>query len=91
MIYAEKFDIIKPEENGYFHQIATPEKAICDKLYTISPGDSVKTMRALLFGEMRVDESDIRQANLEDIRRLATLYKATNLRYLMKLVEGEIK
>ena len=43
------------EKNGYSYQIATPEKALCDKLYTISPVGSVKAMRALLFDDLRVD------------------------------------
>ena len=34
------------------------EKALCDKLYTISPVGSVKAMQALLFDDLRVDESD---------------------------------
>lgn len=79
------------EENGYSYQIASPEKALCDKLYTISPVGSVKAIHALLFDDLRVDESDFWQLNLEDIKQLAPLYKSTNLRYLMKLIEGEIK
>ena len=76
------------EENGYSYQIATPEKALCDKLYTISPVGSVKAMRALLFDDLRVDESDFWQLNLEDIKQLAPLYKSTNHKYLAKLIDG---
>lgn len=76
------------EENGYSYQIATPEKALCDKLYTISPVGSVKAMRALLFDDLRVDESDFWQLNLEDIKQLAPLYKSTNHKHLAKLIDG---
>lgn len=76
------------EENGYSYQIATPEKALCDKLYTISPVGSVKAIRALLFEDLRVDESDFWQLNLEDIKQLALLYKSTNHKYLAKLIDG---
>ena len=76
------------EENGYSYQIATPEKALCDKLYTISPVGSVKAMRALLFDDLRIDESDFWQLNLEDIKQLAPLYKSTNHKYLAKLIDG---
>ena len=79
------------EENGYSYQIATPEKALCDKLYTISPVGSVKAMRALLFEDLRVDEDDFWQLNLDDIKQLVPLYKSTNLRYLMKLIKGEVR
>ena len=76
------------EKNGYSYQIATPEKALCDKLYTISPVGSVKAMRALLFDDLRVDESDFWQLNLDDIKQLAPLYKSTNHKYLAKLIDG---
>ena len=76
------------EENGYSYQIATPEKALCDKLYTISPVGSVKALRALLFEDLRVDEIDFWQLNLEDIKQLAPLYKSTNHKYLAKLIDG---
>ena len=76
------------EERGYSYQIATPEKALCDKLYTISPVGSVKAMRALLFDDLRVDESDFWQLNLNDITQLAPLYKSTNHKYLAKLIDG---
>lgn len=76
------------EENGYSYQIATPEKALCDKLYTISPVGSVKAMRVLLFDDLRVDENDFWQLNLDDIKQLAPLYKSTNHKYLAKLIDG---
>ena len=76
------------EENGYSYQIATPEKALCDKLYTILPVGSVKAMRMLLFEDLRVDESDFWQLNLEDVKQLAPLYKSTNHKYLAKLIDG---
>ena len=76
------------EKNGYSYQIATPEKALCDKLYTISPVGSVKAMRALLFDDLRVDESDFWQLNLDNIKQLAPLYKSTNHKYLAKLIDG---
>lgn len=75
-------------EGGYSYQIATPEKALCDKLYTISPVGSIKAMRVLLFDDLRVDESDFWQLNLDDIRQLAPLYKSTNHKYLAKLIDG---
>lgn len=76
------------EENGYSYQIATSEKALCDKLYTISPVGSVKAMRALLFDDLRIDENDFWRLNLNEIKQLAPLYKSTNHKYLAKLIEG---
>lgn len=76
------------EENGYSYQIATSEKALCDKLYNISPVGSVKAMRALLFDDLRIDENDFWRLNLSEIKQLAPLYKSTNHKYLAKLIEG---
>lgn len=75
------------EENEYSYQIATPEKALCDKLYAISPVGSVKALRALLFDDLRIDENAFWQLNLSDIKRLAPLYKSTNHKYLAKLID----
>lgn len=77
------------QESDYCYQIATPEKALCDKLYTISPVGSVKAMRALLFEDLRIEESDFRQLSGEQLRQLAPLYRSTNHRQLMKLIGGK--
>lgn len=77
------------EENGYSYQIATLEKALCDKLYTLAPVGSVKAMRTLLFDDLRIDESDFWHLNLVDIKQLASFYKSTNIKYLVKLIDGE--
>ncbi len=75
-------------EGGYSYQIATPEKALCDKLYTISPVGSVRSLKELLFDDLRIEEDDFRQLNLSDIKLLAPLYRSTNHKYLIKLIEG---
>jgi len=74
------------EENGYSYQIATPEKALCDKLYSLSPVQNVKELRELLFEDLRIDEDEFWKLNLADIAELAPLYRATNLKLLAKLI-----
>lgn len=75
------------EEDGYSYQIATAEKALCDKLYSLAPVKSLKDLRTLLFADLRIDESLFWQLCLDDIRELAPLYKSTSLKLLAKLVE----
>lgn len=75
------------EENGYSYQIAAPEKALCDKLYSLAPVKSLRDLRTLMFDDLRIDESVFWQLSLDDIRQLAPLYKSTNLKLLAKLVE----
>ncbi len=77
------------QEGGYSYQIATPEKALCDKLYAISPVGSLKALRALLFDNLRIDEDEFRRLNFDDIRQLAPLYRSTNHNYLIKLLGGK--
>jgi predicted transcriptional regulator of viral defense system len=80
--------IVLLEENGYSYQIASPEKAICDKLYSLSPVASVKELKALLFEDLRIDEDYFWRLDKNDINILAPLYRSTNLKLLLKLVNG---
>ncbi len=50
--------VLLREENGYSYQIATPEKALCDKLYSLSPVKNINELRELLFDDLRIDESE---------------------------------
>lgn len=74
---------------GYSYQVATPEKALCDKLYTISPVKSVKNLCQLLFEDLRIDEDRFNELNKQEILELAPLYHSTNLNLLAKMIKGE--
>ena len=76
-------------EGTYTYQVATPEKALCDKLYTISPVRSVDDLEKLLFDDLRIDEDKFNELNKQDILQLAPLYRSTNLNLLEKLIKGE--
>ncbi len=76
-------------EGGYSYQIATPEKALCDKLYSLSPVYSVKALKELLFDDLRIDEGVFYAMRKIDIFQLAPLYRATNLKLLAKLMGGK--
>ena len=60
------------EENGYSFMLASPEKAICDLLYTRSPCGSRKELRQLLW---------------DDLMELAGLYHTTNHRLLISMMK----
>ena len=74
-------------EWGYSYQIASPEKALCDKLYSLSPVYSVRALKELLFDDLRIHEADFLALQKDDILQLAPLYRATNLKLLAKLME----
>ena len=74
------------QENGYSYQIATPEKALCDKLYTISPVSNLSELKELLFDDLRIDEDKFEKLDHNTLETLAPLYHSTNLNLLAKLI-----
>ena len=76
--------------NGqYSYQVATPEKALCDKLYTLSPVRSIGALKALLFEDLRIDEEELYKLDKEKILKIAPMYHSTNLNLLVKLFKEE--
>lgn len=81
--------VIAIQFGGYSYQVATPEKALCDKLYTISPVDNISDLKKLLFEDLRIYEDEFYKLNKDDLLKIAPLYHSTNLNLLIKLIEGE--
>lgn len=77
-------------DGPYSYQVATTEKALCDKLYTLSPVKNVNDLKEMLFEDLRIDEEVFNSLSKEDILRIAPLYHSTNLNLLVKLI-GERK
>ncbi len=74
------------EENGYSYQIATPEKALCDKLYTLSPVKNISELVNLLFNDLRIDVDAFKKLNVKDIEEISKIYHSTNVKMLCKYV-----
>ena len=83
---SDGFGESKYEENGYSYQIATPEKALCDKLYTIPPVKNLAEFSALLFEDLRIDENEFKKLDMDAIEKLAPLYRTNNLKFLVKFI-----
>lgn len=81
--------IILNEYENYSYQIASPEKAICDELYSLSPTKNLTELKELLFDNLRIDESAFNNLNKQDLLNLASLYHSTNLKLLIKLINKE--
>ncbi len=79
------------EEDGYTYFIATKEKALCDKLYSLKPIDNQKELKALLFEDLRIDENELVKLNLNDINLLSKLYKSKNVKLLNNFLRRNIK
>ena len=78
------------ENNGYAMRIATPEKALCDKLYSLSPVKNLKELKALLFDDLRIDEEGFSKLNYNEIATLSERYKCNNVRALTKLLRRQV-
>ena len=72
------------DDNCY--KIASKEKALCDKLYTISPLKNQKELEKYLFESLRIDEDEFVKLNKEDICIFADKYKNTNIKLLNKYI-----
>lgn len=57
-------EIILKTEGDYSYQIATPEKALCDKLYTLEPINNYDNLRNMLFNDLRIDEDEFNKLNV---------------------------
>ena len=74
------------QEGDYSYWIASPEKALCDVLYTKSPVANQNELRSLLFDDMRVDEEGFKNLKCEYIFLLEEKYGSTNIQKLSRLM-----
>ncbi len=88
---AYPFGIVPHAENGYGFQIATPEKAICDVLYKISPLTNRAELERLLFEDLRIDKKAFFQLNMPEMLEIAALYHTQNHKLLQAYLRRSMK
>jgi len=69
--------------------IASREKALCDFLSSVSPIRGLRDFKEYLFDGMRLDEDTFHELDFSKIRRIAPLYRKTNLYQLIKYLNKE--
>ena len=72
--------------DGYSYYMATPEKALCDKLYTLSPVPNTKELMRLLTEDLRIEESELRNLDSDNVFRYSEAYRTTNIKKLCTLL-----
>ena len=72
------------EENGYTFHLATKEKALSDKLYTLNPVKNIEQMKMLLWFDLRIDEEELKKLDIDVIENLSEIYHSTNVLLLYK-------
>ena len=80
--------VILMDEGNYSYQIATKEKALCDKLYTLKPLRNYTNLENMLFNDLRIDKEEFSKLNTKTIEILSKLYHATNVSLLAKYMKG---
>lgn len=78
------------QEGEYFYQIATPEKALCDKLYTLSQIQNMKELKNVIFDDLRIDIEELSKLNLDDIEKISKSYKSKNVNLFYKYMRRNI-
>ena len=78
-------------EYGYGFQIASPEKALCDKLYTISPLQSRRELEQLLFSDLRIDADELFKLDLPKLLDITSRYKTKNHKLLYSYLARSVK
>lgn len=79
------------QEQGYSYILATPEKAICDLIYTLEPCGNQKEFLSVLFDFYRIDEQQFQALDSSTLIQLAHLYKTRNHRHLVAYLSKENK
>lgn len=79
------FGVHIKREGDYYIKIASPEKALCDKLYSLPPVRNQRELTELLFQDLRLDEDFMCKVNLEELRELCEIYHSTNVKMLFKV------
>ena len=83
---AYPFEILFKSENEYIYQIASPEKALCDKLYSVEPLMNIKEMEEFLFENLRIDEYLFSKLDKNKLCCLSDLYPSNSLKFLKKYI-----
>ena len=78
------------EEGEYAYQIAAPEKALCDKLYTLSPIKNMDELENVLFNDLRIDYDEFSKLNVIDIKNISNYYHSTNVNLLYRYMRRNI-
>lgn len=73
-------------ENGYYYRIATPEKALCDMLYTLRPTANAAGLHTMLNDDLRIEDSELRKLDAALVAELSEHYHTTNVKRLCTLL-----
>lgn len=88
-VFAYPEEILLKEEDNYSYQIATPEKALCDKLYTLKTIKNYNELEKMLFNDLRIDIDIFKELDVYKIENLSNLYHSINVKLLAKYMRRD--
>ncbi len=79
MAFPYEVNLIK--EGEYYFRIASPEKAICDKLYSLKTISNQKKIINLLLEDLRMEKESLLKLNKNIIKELSEFYRSKNVNF----------
>ena len=77
-------------ESDYYFLIASPEKALCDMVYTVSPLKNQAEMMSYIEFDLRVDIDELAKFDKVLLRTIADNYRCVNVKLLSRIIlKGE--
>ena len=73
------------QEDGVTFLLATPEKALCDKLYLLPAQKGLKELKKLLYEDLRVSPDRIKELQMERLKEYSIAANSKNLDLLLNL------
>ena len=74
------------QQGEYFYRIASPEKALADKLYTLPPIKNNTEMRKLLEENLRIELISLCSLDIDLLKEISEKYHSTNVKKLFLLI-----
>ncbi len=81
-VEAFPYGVLLMVENGRTYMLASAEKALCDKLYALSPVRSLRKMESLLTDDLRIDMEGFFSFDAYNIDEYAKMYHSDNIHLL---------
>jgi Predicted transcriptional regulator len=79
------------QEGQYSYFIASREKAICDELYKQRPVSNYSELKAMLFGDLRIDEYELEKIDPGSLEIIAGSYPSTNVKRFYRYIRRNSK
>ncbi len=75
------------QDGNYSYRIATPEKALCDLLYTLGPVPNAEKLFYVLTNELHIKEETLTNLDRQTVGFLSEKYHTTNIKRLCTLLK----